>query len=176
MIFVFARCEEYCASTMPSNGSFSVTTVSLIMIPLHILSTSSVFASAFSPFAPAAAAFSSFACAFISSLSACAAAFFVAAVLFKKIHDLLVFITSSGFLTSFFLLGRVPHTQSCRVFSCILMVVLSRHGDRESSHDTPVVTSHVDHVVGLCLKYLPLVSMYSISFSFPFGETKAICF
>ena len=50
----------------------------------------------------------------------------------------------------FFLLGRVPHTQSCRAFSCILvMVVLSKHGDRESSHDTSVVTSHVDHVIGL---------------------------
>ena len=29
------------------------------------------------------------------------------------------------------------------------MNVLLRHGDRESSHDTSVVTSHVDHVVGL---------------------------
>ena len=51
-----------------------------------------------------------------------------------------------------------------RSSACILvMAVLSRHGDRESSHDTSVVTSHVDHVVGLgisvCLKYLLLVSM-----------------
>ena len=27
--------------------------------------------------------------------------------------------------------------------------VFPRHGDHESSHDTSVVTSHVDHVVGL---------------------------
>ena len=33
-------------------------------------------------------------------------------------------------------------------FSCIIVMVLSKHGDRESSHDTSVVTSHVDHVVG----------------------------
>ena len=29
------------------------------------------------------------------------------------------------------------------------MATLLRLGDRESCHDTPVVTSHVDHVVGL---------------------------
>ena len=29
------------------------------------------------------------------------------------------------------------------------MDVLPKHGDHESSHDTSVVTSHVDHVVGL---------------------------
>ena len=33
---------------------------------------------------------------------------------------------------------------------CIhVMDVLSKHGDRESSHDTSVVTSHVDYVGGL---------------------------
>ena len=49
----------------------------------------------------------------------------------------------------FILLGCVHHIQSC-LFSCILdMDVLPKHGDHESSHDTSVVTSHVDHVVGL---------------------------
>ena len=58
--------------------------------------------------------------------------------------------SSSRFSTSmFFLLGRVPHALLCRVFSCILiMVVLSKHGDRESCHDTSVVTFQVGHVVG----------------------------
>ena len=32
--------------------------------------------------------------------------------------------------------------------SILLMVVLSKYGDRESCHDTSVVTYHVDHVVG----------------------------
>ena len=128
--------------------TFSVTTLSLVMFPLHIISTSSVFASAFSPFA-AAAAFSFFACAVTSSLSACAAAFFVAAVFY--FNDLLVFFqVQPSRLQCCFLLGRVPHAQSCRVFLCILILyVLSRHGDRENSHDTSVATSHVDHVVGL---------------------------
>ena len=46
-------------------------------------------------------------------------------------------------LVSFLILNHV-------VFSpCVLvMVVLSKHGDRESSHDTSVITSNVDHVVG----------------------------
>ena len=57
------------------------------------------------------------------------------------------------------------------VFSfCILvMVLLSRHGDRESRHDTSVVTSHgimsLASASLLCLKYLLLVSMQSISAS-----------
>ena len=42
---------------------------------------------------------------------------------------------------------------SYSIVSCFFlfldMDVLPRHGDHESSHDTSVVTSHVDHVVGL---------------------------
>ena len=33
-------------------------------------------------------------------------------------------------------------------FNSLVMATLSKHGDRESCHDTSVVTSHVDHVVG----------------------------
>ena len=40
----------------------------------------------------------------------------------------------------------------------LMMVVLSRHGDRESRHDTSVVTSHVNHVVGLSVLHIPQVS------------------
>ena len=63
-------------------------------------------------------------------------------------------------LVSFFELGLL----NFNVFSCFVapfmlhhvvfsfyileMVTLSRRGDRESCHDTSVVTSHVDHVVG----------------------------
>ena len=117
MVFDFARCEEFCASTMPSTSYISVTTLSLVVIPLHILSTSSVFASAFSPLTPAAAAFLLFACAFISSLSACAAAFFVAAVFFIFFSMISwYFFQAQASPLHFFLLGRVPHVQSCRVF------------------------------------------------------------
>ena len=58
--------------------------------------------------------------------------------------------SSSSFSTSmFFLFGHFFHALSCRVFLEILvMVLLSKRGDRESRHDTSVVTSHVDHVVG----------------------------
>ena len=60
------------------------------------------------------------------------------------------------------------------------MDVLSRHGDRESSHDTSVVTSHVDHVVGLGIFSVSRVSslgQYVVNlFFFPFGETKVVCF
>ena len=56
-------------------------------------------------------------------------------------------------LVTFLILNHV-------VFSpCILVMdVLSKHGDRESSHDTSVVTSHVDHVVGL-----GIFSVFSVS-------------
>ena len=44
-------------------------------------------------------------------------------------------------------------------FPCILVVgVLSKHGDREISHDTSAVTSHVDHVVGLGIFIVSRVS------------------
>ena len=33
-------------------------------------------------------------------------------------------------------------------FYSLVMAILSRRGDRESRHDTSVVASHVDHVVG----------------------------
>ena len=33
-------------------------------------------------------------------------------------------------------------------FNTLVMLILSRHGDREGNHDTSVVTYHVDHVVG----------------------------
>ena len=59
------------------------------------------------------------------------------------------------------------------------MDVLPKHGDQESSHDISVVASHVDHVVGLGVfdvSQLLLVRMWSICFSFPFGETKDVCF
>ena len=64
---------------------------SSIMVPVHVLSTSS--ASRFSIFTfPSAAAFSFFARASASSLSACVAAFFVAAVfLLIFVDDPLVF-------------------------------------------------------------------------------------
>ena len=46
-------------------------------------------------------------------------------------------------LVAFIILNRV-------LFSCIFdMDVIPKHGDHESSHDTSVVTSHMDLVVGL---------------------------
>ena len=53
-----------------------------------------------------------------------------------------------GFNVSFCLFTFIMFNRV--VLSCILDVnVLLRHGDRESSHDTSVVVSHMDHVVGL---------------------------
>ena len=121
------------------------------MFPVHILSTSSVIASAFSQFAPAAPAFSFFACAFISSLFACASFFLVAAFLSFFFDDILVSFFELNLLNfdAFFclvaslMLYHVVFSLSIRI-----MVVLSRHGDRESCHVTSVVTAHVDHVIG----------------------------
>ena len=39
-----------------------------------------------------------------------------------------------------------------------MMATLSRRGDRESCHDTSVVTSNVDHVVGFGVLVVPQVS------------------
>ena len=89
------------------------------MLPLlHILSSSSAFASAFSQIAPAAAAFSSFACAFLASLSACPAALLVVAFFCSYfLNDLLIFFRAQApRLQCFVLLVRVHHAQSCLVF------------------------------------------------------------
>ena len=43
------------------------------------------------------------------------------------------------------------------VFSPVMGVLLGRV-DQESSHDTSMVTSHVDHVVGLSVLHIPQVS------------------
>ena len=43
-------------------------------------------------------------------------------------------------------------------FSILVMFILSRHGDRESRHDTSVVASHVDHVVGFGIFIVSQVS------------------
>ena len=154
VIFIFTHCAEYRTSTMPSTSFvFAVSTLSFIMLPVHILSTSSAFASALSQFAPAAAAFSFSACAFASSLSACAAVFLWRRFSFYYYFSMISWylFSSSSFSTSmFFLFGS--HL-SCFIMSCfplvfLQMVILSKRGDRESRHDTSVVTSHVDHVVG----------------------------
>ena len=65
------------------------------------------------------------------------------------------------------------------LFTCILdMNVLLKHGDRESSHDTSVVTSHVDHVVGLGIFSVSQISSLGQKavnlFCFPFGEMKVV--
>ena len=91
VIFVFACCGEYGTSTMPSISFIRCYQSRSLCFLLHILSTSSVFASAFSQITPAAAEFFSFACAFLPSLSACAAALFVVAVFYYYfLNDLLV--------------------------------------------------------------------------------------
>ena len=77
-------------------------------------------------------------------------------------------------LVSFLILNHV-------VFSprILVMDVLSRHGDRESSHDTSVATSHVDHVVGLgifSVSQVPSIGQYVVNLFFLFGEMKVVCF
>ena len=60
------------------------------------------------------------------------------------------------------------------------MDVLPRHVDQESSHDTSVVASHVDHVVGLGVFDLSQISSFGQNvvnlFFFSLGETKDVCF
>ena len=59
------------------------------------------------------------------------------------------------------------------------MDVLPKHGVHESSHDTSVVTSHVDHVVGLGIFSVSQVSSLGqnvINLFFLFGEMKVVCF
>ena len=157
MIFVFAHCAEYRTSTMPSTSFICRHHAVIHHASVHILSTSSVFASALSQFAPAAGAFSFSVCAFASSLSACAAAFLY---YFSMISWYLF--SSSDFSTSMFF-PVWSHLMFCHVVfssSILVMVILSRHGDRESRHDTSVVTSHVDHVVGFGVFIVSQVSSH----------------
>ena len=66
-----------------------------------------------------------------------------------------LFFCFNDFLVSFFEFGHFNtdvfsawSRSSYSIVSCFF-VFLKCHGDHESSHDTSVVTSHVDHVVGL---------------------------
>ena len=61
------------------------------------------------------------------------------------------------------------------VFSPDIGFLLGRV-DQESSHDTSMVTSHVDHVVGLSVLHIPQVSSLGQNvvnlFFFPFLERR----
>ena len=134
------------------------------MFPVHNLSTSSVFVSAFSQIARAAAAFSFFACAFISSLSAFAAVFCGGGFSIFR-GSLGFFRAKASQLQCFFCLVALLMLKHVVFSSSILiMVVRSKHGDRESCDDTSVVTSpmwimSLASASSLGLKYLLLVSM-----------------
>ena len=75
-------------------------------------------------------------------------------------------------LVAFIILNRL-------LFSCILdMAVLSRQGDHESSHDTSVVTSHVDHVVALVVFSVSQISSLGqsvVNFSFLWRNEGRLC-
>ena len=108
VIFIFAHCAEYRTSTMPSTSFIAVSTLSFIMLPVHNLSTSSVFASAFSQF-----------CSCCCCVLLFAAGFFVAAVFsLLFFDDILVSClrAQASQLQCFFLFGRFLHALSCRVF------------------------------------------------------------
>ena len=91
------------------------------------------------------------------------------------------FLLCQRFLGIFFELGHsnidVFSVCSCSAYpivSCFFFLFLAWIS--ESSHDTSVVASHVDHVVGLGVLNVSQISSLSICFSFPFGETKDVCF
>ena len=82
----------------------------------------------------------------------------------------------------FFLLFVCAHcTQSSHVFLFLLGIgVLPEHPDQESSHDTSVVASHVDHVVGLSVRSVSQVSSLGQNvvnlFFFPFWRNEGRLF
>ena len=68
---------------------------------------------------------------------------------------------------------------SYSIVSCFFILdmdVLPKHGDHESSHDTSVVASHVDHVVGLSVLNVSQVSSLGQNvvnlFFFPFWRDE----
>ena len=114
-----------------------------------------------------------FACAFLASLFACAAALFVVAVFFKKILFSMISLyffelKLHGFNVLFCLFTLIMFNRV--VLSCILDVNLPlKHVDRESSHDTSVVASHVDHVVGFgifCVSQIPSLDQNVVNLFF----------
>ena len=101
---------------------------------------------------------------------------------FKCVNDFLVSFSSSAIsILMFFPVCACPAYTILSLFLYILaMYVLPRHVDQESSHDTSVVTSHVDHVVGL-----GVLNVYQISslgqhvvnlFFFPFWRDEGRLF
>ena len=83
--------------------------------------------------------------------------FFCGGVFFSMISWYLF--SSSGFSTSMFLSvwSLLPY-HVVFPFKILVMVILSRRGDRERRHDTSLVTSHVDHVVGFGVLVVSQVS------------------
>ena len=62
-------------------------------------------------------------------------------------------------MLDFFAFARVQHTQSSHIFvSLLAMGVLHGRVDQESSHDTSMLTTRVDHVVGLSVLHISQVS------------------
>ena len=122
------------------------------------VSCASASASVLSSFA--AAAFSFLTCSFALFLVSCISFPFLAA-LFYYVHDFLVsFFELGHFDIDVFFFLFVFNVPSRLVFFVFLpgMGVLPERVDQESSHDTSVVASHVDHVVGLSVLHVSQVS------------------
>ena len=121
--------------------------------------SASASASVLSSFA--AAAFSFLTCSFALFLVSCTSFPFLAAAFFYSVHDFLVsFFELGHFDIDVFFFLFVFNVPSRLVFFVFLpgMGVLPERVDQESSHDTSVVTSHVDHVVGLSVLHVSQVS------------------
>ena len=79
----------------------------------------------------------------------------------------------------FFLVFNI-HSRLVLFVSSPDMSILLGRVDQESSHNTSMVASHVDHVVGLSVFHVPQVSSLGQNvvdlFFLPFRETKDVCF
>ena len=75
---------------------------------------------------------------------------------------------------------NIDNRPSLFVFSPYMSVLFWRV-DQEGSHNTSMAASHVDHVVRFSVFHVSQVSSLvsrcsQFAFSFPFGETKDVCF
>ena len=91
----------------------------------------------------------------------CASFSFLAAAFFYRYNNILISFLELGHFNvgvlGFFLLFNIHSRLVLLVFSPDTGILLGRV-DQESSHDTSIVTSHVDHVVSLTIFHIPQVS------------------
>ena len=148
-------CATVSPVVLPASDAAAVSRL-LSSLLLHFLLLPSVSCATFSTRVLSASAAA--AVFFASFLVSCASFSFLAAAFFYRDDNILIPFLELGHFNVVFLAFSSCSAYtvvSCFVFPSPDIDFLLRHVDQESSHYTSVVTSHVNHVVGLSVLHIP---------------------